>query len=154
MRRGLLVSLLLVLAACGGGDGGDPEARDTPEPAQGGGGPTREYAVEIEELGGSGVSGRADMRSIGSEQSEVAIELEDAPDGPLAVHMHEGPCRRDAAPPTHELEPVEDGRSESVIGASVQGLTHGHFHLAIHESDDEDSEHIACGQISGPPIDE
>jgi hypothetical protein len=154
-RVAFIVLALGTFAACGGPpDDPGPPAAATSAP-QNAGGPLREFEFSIHPLGDSGVNGEASLETLpGGEASRLLVSLDGADEGPLALHTHSGPCTPRATTPTHDLDPVVDGKVELEMGASVQGLTHGNFNLSIHESDDGDSPHIACGAISGPPADE
>ena len=156
MSHRLSVAAVLVgalLVACSRGPGGPPPAATSPPQNQVG--PTREFQIDLHELGDSGVTGTVRLETTrGGEGSRVIVELDGAPDGPLIGHMHSGPCTEKSSTPTHTFGPIEDGRLDTTISASVQGLTHGNFSLAVHADDDGKSTHIACGQISGPPSDE
>ena len=148
------VFLLALAGACSNDDDGPSRARSTQDASTQGGGPIREFELELRELSGSGVTGTAQIKTLGQEAGDLVVELDDAPDGELALHTHSGPCVAQATAPTHQIEPVVDGRAETRIAASVQGLTHGGFNLSVHANEDGDSEHITCGEIGAGPVDE
>ena len=147
--------LLLALAgSCSNDDDGPPRARNTQDAASEGGGPIREFELELRELEGSGVTGSAQIKTLGQEAGDLVVELDGAPDGELALHTHSGPCVAQPTTATHDLDPVVDGRVETRISAAVQGLTHGGFNISVHASEDGGSEHISCGEIGSGPVDE
>ena len=153
-RKIAVCFLLALVGACSNDDDRRSQARSTQDASTQGGGPIREFEVELRELEGSGVTGRAQIKTLGQEAGDLVVELDGAPDGELALHTHSGPCVEQATAPTHQLAPVVDGRIETQISASVQGLTHGGFNISVHESEDGDSEHISCGEIGSGPVDE
>lgn len=153
--RSLLVGLALVsLVACGGEAGSPQPTRGEGQTQQGDFGPTKSTTVSIDEIDGSGVSGIARLETVGPEDAQIDVELEGAPRGPLALHVHSGGCGTESAEPSHVVEPAVDGKSSSTVGASVQGLTRGGFSLSVHANEDPRSDHIACGNIGTGPVDE
>jgi CHRD domain len=136
MRAPSLVLLALLLSGCGGGGGG------------GGAGGGSEIVVEMQPIGGSGITGTATLEPKG-EQTNVTLELQDPTGGtgdPQVAHIHNGTCANlgDIAYP---LPDVWDGISGDTFDVSLDELREGDYAVNVHRSAAKIDEYTACGDI-------
>lgn len=87
------------------------------------------------------------MQAEGAERTRVTIELSDAPEAPQPAHVHERSCDDIDPQPTDALQPVVNGRSETVISVSLQHLRASPHAVNVHKSTDALDEYVACGTI-------
>ena len=78
------------------------------------------------------------MKAVDDQRTRVTIELSDARETPQPAHIHERSCD-DIDPPTDTLQPVVEGRSETVINVSLE-----HLRASPHAVNVQGS---ACGTI-------
>ena len=90
------------------------------------------------------------MYGLDGERTRIVIELNGASDRRLPAYVHENPCNRPDATPTDRLEPVVDGRSETVIPVSFQHLRTSPHAIIVHRSKDTLDDYAACGSVGRP----
>ena len=78
------------------------------------------------------------------ERTRVTIELSGAPDAPQPAYVHERSCDDIDPQPTDTLQPVANGRSETVIAVSLEHLRASPHAVAVQKSADT---YVACGTI-------
>lgn len=138
MRRMTVIALsaltigLLVLAGCGGDDGG----------GAGGG----EVTVDLAEQNGSGQSGTATLSPAGEGQTLVVLEISNPGADPQPVHIHTGPCA-ELGDVVYPLTNLEGGASETTVAATIEELQSGGFAINAHESEANIANYTACGDI-------
>jgi Cu/Zn superoxide dismutase len=81
------------------------------------------------------------------QRTRVTIELSDAPDTPRPAHVHERSCDDIDPQPTDTLQPVVNGRSETVISVSLEHLRASPHAVNVHKSPDALDDYVACGTI-------
>ena len=86
----------------------------------------------------------ATFKAEDGERSRVTIELSGAPDTPQPAHIHERSCGDIDPQPTDTLQPVVNGRSETVIAVSLEHLRASPHAVAVQKSADT---YVACGTI-------
>jgi hypothetical protein len=121
-----------------------PEPTEEPEETPESGGAT--IAVVIDSAGTSVVSGLATISDDGAE-SQVMILVAGADDDTVAV-IQEGDCGDLPGEAAFELEPLEDGFSETTIDATIEDLTDEDHVITLHETDDDLTDPLACGEIA------
>jgi hypothetical protein len=87
------------------------------------------------------------LKAEDDERTKVTIELADAPGAPQPAHIHERSCEDIDPQPTDTLQPVVNGRSETVIAVSVEHLRSSPHAVNIHKSTDALDDYVACGTI-------
>jgi len=102
--------------------------------------------LTMSELNGSGVSGTAMLMPMGS-QTQVTVELQSAP-GPHPIHIHEGTCANLNPAVKFPLTAVQNGRSETMVAASVDQLLAMQHSINAHKSPQEASVYNSCGTIT------
>jgi len=102
--------------------------------------------VNISALNNSGVSGTAMLTPMG-EQTNVVAQLQNAP-GPHPIHFHEGTCENLNPAVKLPLTAVQNGRSETMVPASVQTLMAMQHSINVHKSPQEASVYVACGALT------
>jgi Cu/Zn superoxide dismutase len=96
---------------------------------------------------GSGESGTATLFPEGK-QTKVVINMVNTPAGVAQpAHIHEGRCDNLNKKPKWPLEPVKDGRSQTVVAASIDEITKNPTAINIHKSAEEAQVYVACGNI-------
>lgn len=106
-----------------------------------------EVTVRLSPVGGSSVSGDADLRSSGA-STRVEVELTGLTAGSTyTTEIHSGTCM-EAGTTVAELEPVVasgmEAGSTSTIDPSVLGMYEAHHHIAVI---DETGTIVACGEL-------
>ena len=132
VRRLLLVSSLAIGLMAGGLTATDTVAQQA-------------TSVQISEQNGSGVQGTATLTPMGS-QTQVVVQLQNAP-GPHPIHIHEGSCANLNPAPKFPVTTVQNGRSETMVSASVQDIMAAAHSINVHKSPQEASVYVACGGV-------
>jgi hypothetical protein len=150
--RAILVTVLVLLAACGGDDGGDSPGRSSAPPAPETG-PEGAITVPLMEENNSGASGTATLAGGGS--ASVTIELR-ADKGIYRAHIHDVSCKRyrrmndfsaQLATLNEGLNSVADGSSESELSKPVLSYTRSEFSINVHKFASPYPV-VACGDLS------
>ena len=148
----LAVAALAVGAtACGsdsneGGPEQDAGGTIIPETGEDVGAGSGNLSVALRELEGSELSGSATVTAEEGTRVRVSSQLEGG-GGRAAypAHIHAGGCES-LGGVEHELETVEEGRSETVLdGVDIDDLQDGEFSIDVHE--DGSADPIACGEV-------
>ena len=126
----------MLAPGCGGDEKGG--SRENPDGS---------ISVDLVEQSGSGQSGEATMRALDDERTRVVIKLSGAPKGREPAHIHERACDDIDPAPTDGLQPVVDGRSETIIGVSLKHLRTSPHAINVHKSTDALDDYVACGTI-------
>ena len=87
------------------------------------------------------------FRAVDDQRTRVTIQLSGAPDSPQPAHVHERSCDDIDPQPTDGLQPVLEGRSETVINVSLEHLRSAPHAVNVHESADRLDDYVACGTI-------
>ena len=96
----------------------------------------------------SGIAGTATLEDVAGGQTRVTITVQGAPAGvALPVHIHEGSCANLNPAPKFNLTPIQNGRSETTINATVADITGGQHAINAHKSAQELDVYVACGDI-------
>ncbi len=96
----------------------------------------------------SGESGTATLTKEG-DKTKVVLSVTGGPSDPQPVHIHKGTCAKLDPKPTYPLSPVVNGKSETVVNASLDDLQKGGFAINGHKSAKEVSTYVFCGEIKG-----
>ena len=127
--------LLIIGAACGGGDGGSSE---------------KLIEFQLLELNGSGQTGTATLRSTSGNTTLVTLRVTEWPRDPQPVHIHDGTCEN-LGGVAHRLKDINFGDSETPnMKVKLDDLRTGSFAINIHDSLQRQDEYTACGNI--PPL--
>ena len=106
--------------------------------------------VELKAQNDSGQNGTATLMPEGM-QTKVVIELSNAPAGVAQpAHIHLGTCDNLDKAPKWPLQAVKDGRSVSMVPASIDTILSEKAAINIHKSKDEVSVYVSCGNIVAP----
>lgn len=79
------------------------------------------------------------MKAVDGERTRVTIALSGAPETPRPAHIHERSCDDIDPQPTDPLQPVVNGRSETVINVSLEHLRASPHAVNVQRS--------ACGTV-------
>jgi hypothetical protein len=93
----------------------------------------------------SGQRGTAVLTSEG-ESTKVVITLENAP-GPHPAHIHSGSCPTPGAV-VYPLTSVTNGRSETVVAASIADILRAPHAINVHKSPQEIPVYTSCGNVT------
>ena len=151
-----LVAFVLALAGCGGGDngGGDGEGAgetggaETQTPEEGAGG-DRNVTATLDDLNDSGQTGTATLSSVGEDRTRVVVQVSNAPEEAQPAHIHKGTCDELDPSPAFPLESLENGRSNTVVEASLDDLQATAYAINVHKSEAEANTYVACGDLTG-----
>ncbi len=103
--------------------------------------PTR--TVQLQTLNASGVSGTVSFASTG-DRTAVEIAVEPSGNLDMPAHIHPGSCDDLTPQPKFPLENVQNGRSRTVVPASLDELFAGGLAVNIHRSNDDLKTYTAC----------
>ena len=110
------------------------------------GGMAKGVSVSMHAQNKSGETGTAKLTPEGADKTRVEITLKGGPKGtPQPAHIHEGSCAKLDPKPKHGLENVVDGKSTTVVPASldsVRGMA-----INVHKSTDDIKTYVSCGDI-------
>ena len=104
--------------------------------------------VQLAAQNNSGITGTATLEDVAGGQTRVTITVQGAPAGvPMPVHIHEGSCASLNPAPKFTLTPIQNGRSETTVNATVADITGGQHAINAHKSAQELAVYVACGDI-------
>ena len=96
----------------------------------------------------SGETGTATLTKAGDNQTKVVLDVKGAPAGASQpVHIHKGTCDKLDPKPSYPLSPVVNGKSETMVNASLDSLEKGGYAINGHKSAQEVSTYVFCGPI-------
>ncbi len=91
--------------------------------------------VQLAAQNNSGITGTATLEDLAGGQTRVTITVQGAPAGvAMPVHIHEGSCASLNPAPKFNLTPIQNGRSETTINATVADITGGQHAINAHKS--------------------
>lgn len=103
--------------------------------------------VRLEAQNNSGQSGSATLFPEG-DKTRVVIELLNTPAGVAQpAHIHSGSCDKLDKAPKWPLEEVKNGRSVTVVAASIDTLLKDASAINIHKSAADVQTYVSCGNI-------
>jgi Cu/Zn superoxide dismutase len=95
----------------------------------------------------SGESGTATLTPEG-DKTKVVLSVSGAPSGSSQpVHIHKGTCAQLDPKPAFPLSPLVNGKSETVVSASLDELDKGGYAINGHKSAQEASTYVFCGSL-------
>lgn len=104
--------------------------------------------INLEAQNNSGETGTATLTPEGK-KTKVVIELSNTPAGVAQpAHIHEGTCAKLDKAPKWKLEPVKNGKSTTMVPASLQTILKDKTAINVHKSPDEIQVYVACGDIT------
>ncbi len=114
-------------------------------------------SVELQEFEDSGISGTAILTATAEGGTQVSMELQGAElDGDHPTHIHTGTCDDFDPDPLYPLETVElsavnqEGISETTVeDVTLDSLREGDYVILVHQSLEELTNYLVCGEISG-----
>jgi hypothetical protein len=105
-------------------------------------------SVKLQPQNNSGESGTATLTKAGENQTKVVLDVKGEPTGASQpVHIHKGPCAKLDPKPAYPLSPLVNGKSETMVNASLDGLEKGGYAINGHKSAQEVSTYVFCGDI-------
>jgi hypothetical protein len=106
--------------------------------------PTRTIALQT--INDSGVVGTVSFSKVG-DKTGVKIEVDPAGNLDMPAHIHPGTCEALTPQPKFPLENVVEGRSSTVVPATVDELFAGNLAVNIHKANDDMRTYTACVDI-------
>lgn len=104
--------------------------------------------LDLKTQNDSGESGTATLFPEGK-QTRVVINLLNTPAGVAQpAHIHEGTCDKLNKAPKWPLTAVQNGRSGTMVAASIEEITKNPTAINIHKSAAEAQIYVACGNIT------
>ncbi len=111
--------------------------------------------AHLQALGGSGVTGKAELQAMDDGTTHVVIHLEGDEQGESRpAHLHEGTLDEYDPKPKYPFENVENGTSESTVDVSLEEIMSEDFVVAVHESEENISNIVAAGEVEAAHEDE
>jgi hypothetical protein len=96
----------------------------------------------------SGETGTATLTKQSDTQTKVVLSVTGAPAGASQpVHIHKGTCAKLDPKPAYPLSPLVNGKSETVVNASIDELSKGGYAVNGHKSAQEVSTYVFCGDL-------
>ncbi|HEX3176956.1 MAG TPA: hypothetical protein VHZ49_09780 [Methylomirabilota bacterium] len=102
--------------------------------------------VKLSPQSSSGESGTATLTKEGDKQTKVVLDVKGG-SGQQPVHIHKGTCANLDPKPAYPLSPVTNGKSETVVNASLDDLEKGGYAINGHKSAQEVKTYVFCGDI-------
>jgi hypothetical protein len=137
----VVIASMAVLLAAGCGSNGTSAGGDSS---------SDEIKVTLAEQNGSGESGTATLTADG-DKTKVVLALQDrsatAAARPQPAHIHKGSCADLDEVPAYGLSDVKGGTSMSIVDAKLADLRTGAFAINVHESVEQISRYVACGDL-------
>lgn len=110
---------------------------------------TVRVTVRLDAQNNSGQTGSATLFPEG-EKTRVVIELLNAPAGiAQPAHIHPGRCDNLGKAPKWPLEAVKNGRSVTVVPASIDAILNDRTAINVHKSASEIQIYVSCGNLIG-----
>jgi hypothetical protein len=107
----------------------------------------RSISVPLEELSGSGISGEATLTET-ADGTQVSLMVEGAKGG-HPVHIHFGNCAVLGEVSAALSDIDASGMSETTVDLSIDELLASQYAINAHESAENITNYIACGDITG-----
>ena len=105
-------------------------------------------SVKLSPQGDSKESGTATLTKQGDKQTKVVLSVTGG-SGSQPTHIHKGTCAQLDPKPTFPLSPVVNGKSETVVNASLDDLAKGGYAINGHKSAEDIKTYVFCGDIKG-----
>ena len=106
--------------------------------------------VELTAQNGSGETGYAMLYPHGA-KTKVIVHLKGTPKGVAQPdHIHKGTCANLDPKPAFVLKPVVDGKSVTIVHATIADLLKEPMAFNVHESAKDLKKYVACGDITAP----
>jgi hypothetical protein len=105
-------------------------------------------SVKLKPQSDSGETGTATLTKQGDKQTKVVLDVKGA-SGSQPVHIHKGTCANLDPKPAYPLSPVVNGKSETVVNASLDDLEKGGYVINGHKSAQDVKTYVFCGDIKG-----
>jgi len=107
-----------------------------------------QYRAYLVPLHDSGVKGTITMIPEGPKKTKViAIMTGKKVNHPMPFHIHQGLCRDINPKPKYPLNPIVNGKSETVINVSTASLFQEPYAFNVHESKKNIKHYVACGNM-------
>ncbi|HET7677866.1 MAG TPA: hypothetical protein VFK38_08415 [Candidatus Limnocylindrales bacterium] len=137
-----IIAIAAITAACTDGTGGGTPGGATSPPA------ARSVTVQLNAVGGSGVSGSATLTEEGT-STLVEVKVSDGGNQSMPAHIHPGTCAELDPKPRYPLSDVVNGASKTTVSAPLKDLQAGDFAVNLHKSATDITTYTACGEIPG-----
>jgi hypothetical protein len=103
--------------------------------------------VPIMAMNDSGQTGTATLTPEG-DRTRVVVELTGVPEGVVEPeHIHLGTCDKLNPAPKWPLQPLQNGRSVTVVPVSLATIMKDQTAINVHKSPTEIATYVACGNI-------
>ncbi len=104
--------------------------------------------VTLIDENGSGEDGSAQLTDQGDGTTKVELIMLNAPEGAVQpAHIHKGTCANLDPAPQYPLESVTNGRSTTIVKASLTDLTNDKHAINVHESAQNPRRYVSCGNL-------
>jgi CHRD domain len=103
--------------------------------------------VTLSPQSGSSESGTATLTKQGDKETKVSVNLTGVA-GQQPAHIHKGSCANLDPKPSYPLSPVVNGKSETVVKASLDDLEKGGYAINVHKSTQDLKTYVSCGEIA------
>lgn len=111
----------------------------------------RTIVIPLVAVSNSGQTGTATLIPKG-DNTKVVIELSNVPTGTSQpAHIHRGTCANLERAGRWGLKPVKNGRSVTLVPASLDAILEEKTAINVHKSAIETQIYVACGDIKAKP---
>ena len=102
--------------------------------------------INLSALNNSGVSGTVTFSPVG-DRTGVEVTVEPAGNADMPAHIHPGTCANLTPQPKYPLGNVRNGKSTTIVPASIDQLFAGNLAVNVHKSNDDLKTYTACVDI-------
>jgi hypothetical protein len=95
----------------------------------------------------SGENGSATLTDLNGRTRVVVHVLNENTTGNQPAHIHAGSCSKLNPAPKYPLKNVVLGKSNTIVDVPISKLLGGHFAINVHESPDDLTKYVSCGNI-------
>jgi Cu/Zn superoxide dismutase len=104
--------------------------------------------IPLSAQNGSGENGTATLTPEG-DKTKIVIKMKNAPAGSMQpAHIHDGTCTNLDKAPKWPLEALKDGKSTTLVPATLTEIMHQKTAINIHKSATDLKDYMACGDIT------
>lgn len=143
-----LIALLFAASAL---VAGAPAGAQTPSPAPAGSptAATGPMTFSLKPQNNSGETGTVTFKPEGN-GTRVDISMNGAPASAQPAHIHDGSCAKIDPKPKYPLTDVVNGKSSTLVSATMADLANGMHAVNVHKSKAEASVYVACVDLTKP----
>jgi hypothetical protein len=106
-------------------------------------------SIDLGTMNNSGVAGTVTLISLG-DRTQVEVDVDPAGHPDMPSHIHPGSCENLVPQPKYPLQNVVNGKSTTIVPASLSELLAGDLAINLHHSNDDMRTYTACAVLVDP----